>query len=114
MHELGVVFNVIDQVEKLAKENNVKHVNTVILQIGTVSGIIDDYLKDCFKWACSKHEIMDKCDLKIEKIEAITYCEDCGNEYNTIIYGKTCPKCNSQNTYLKQGNEFYIKEIEVI
>ncbi|MBQ0036941.1 MAG: hydrogenase maturation nickel metallochaperone HypA, partial [Firmicutes bacterium] len=49
-----------------------------------------------------------------EKIEAITHCEDCGNDYNTIIYGKTCPKCESNNTYLIQGNEFVIKEMEVV
>lgn len=114
MHELGVVFNVIEQVEELAKQNNVKHVNTVVLQIGTVSGIVDDYLKDCFKWAVSKHDIMKNCKLKIEKIEAITHCENCNEDYNTIVYGKTCPNCKSDNTYLIQGNEFYIKEIEVI
>ena len=114
MHELGVVFHVIDDVEKLAKENNVKHINAVTLQIGTVTGIVPDYLVDCWNWAVSKHDLMTKCKLKIEKIQAITHCNDCGNDYNTIIYGKTCPKCQSGNTYLVQGNEFMIKEMEVI
>ena len=114
MHELGVVFHVIDDVKEIAIDNNVKHVNSVTLQIGTVTGIVPDYLKDCWNWAVSKNEIMNDCELKIEKIKAITHCEDCGEDYNTIVYGKTCPKCNSSNTYLLQGNEFIIKEIEVI
>ena len=46
MHELGVVFHVIDEIEDLAQKNNVEHVNKVTLQIGTVSGIIPDYLVD--------------------------------------------------------------------
>lgn len=114
MHELGVVFHVIDQVEELAKNNNVKHVNSVVLEIGTVSGIVDSYLEDCFNWAVSKHEIMTNCKLKIEKIHAVSHCNNCGEDFNTILYGKKCPKCESEDTYLLKGNEFLIKEIEVI
>ncbi len=114
MHELGVVFHVIDEIEDLAQKNNVEHVNKVTLQIGTVSGIIPDYLVDCWNWAVTKHDIMTKCELIIEKIEAVTHCEACGRDYNTIVYGKTCPHCGSTDTYLLQGNEFMIKEMEVV
>lgn len=114
MHELGVVFHVIDSIKDIATKNDVKHVNSVTLEIGTVTGIVPTYLEDCWKWAVSKQELMTECTLKIEKINAITHCEDCGNDYNTIVYGKTCPHCKSLNTYLIQGNEFNIKEMEVI
>ena len=114
MHELGVVFHVIDDVKQVAQENNAKHVNSVTLQIGTVTGIVPSYLTDCWNWAVTKHEILNNCKLKIEKIEAITHCDNCGKDYNTIVYGKKCPECESENTYLIQGNEFMIKEIEVI
>ncbi|MBR2533400.1 MAG: hydrogenase maturation nickel metallochaperone HypA [Erysipelotrichaceae bacterium] len=114
MHELGVVFHVIDEIEDIAAKNNVEHVNSVTLQIGTVTGIVPSYLTDCWNWAVSKHENMTGCRLIIEKIEAITHCENCNQNYNTIIYGKTCPHCQSSNTYLLQGNEFMIKEMEVI
>jgi len=114
MHELGVVFHVIDEVEGIAKENKVTHINSVTLEIGTVSGVVPSLLEDCWNWAVGKHELMTGCKLKVEKIKAITHCEDCGEDYNTIIYGKTCPKCQSENTYLIQGNEFNIKEMEVV
>ena len=51
--------------------------------------------------------------LKIEKIDAVTFCEDCKKEYPTVKYGKTCPYCGGPNTYLVTGNELLIKEIEV-
>lgn len=113
MHELGVVFYVIDKCLEVAKENKVEHINSVTIELGTVSGVIDKYLIDCWNWAVNKHEEMQKCELKIEKVKAITHCEDCGNDYNTIIYGKICPYCKSEHTYLIQGNEFNIKEMEV-
>lgn len=113
MHELGVVFHVIDDVIDIAKENEVNHINRVTLEIGTVSGIVDDYLLDCWKWAVEKHEETSGCKLEIEHIEAITHCEACGEDYDTIAHGKICPKCGSDRTFLIQGNEFVIKEIEV-
>lgn len=114
MHELGVVFYVIDECKKVAEENNVKHINAVVIQLGTVSGVIDSYLTDCWNWAVKKQDIMTDCELKIERIDAITHCENCGKNYDTLAFGKICPKCHSDNTYLLQGNEFYIKEIEAI
>ena len=48
-----------------------------------------------------------------ETLEAITYCEDCKGQYRTIDYGKKCPYCHSEHTYLLKGNEFNIKEIGI-
>ena len=55
---------------------------------------------------------MKEAKLIVEKIPAITFCEDCKKTYATIEYGKICPHCGSELTYLLQGNEFNIKEIE--
>lgn len=114
MHELGVVFHVIDDVEKVARENNVEHIKSVTLELGEVSMVIPRYLIDCWNWAVTKHEMMIGCKLNIETSKAITFCEDCENTYSTVEYGKICPKCGSEHTYLLKGNEFNIKEIEVI
>jgi len=113
MHELGVVFYVVRDVKQVAEENDVKWVASVTLEIGEVSGIIHEYLIDCWNWARKKEPIMEEAEMKIETIPAVTYCEDCHGEYETVTYGKTCPLCGSEATYLKQGNEFLIKEIEV-
>ena len=113
MHELGVVFYVIDDVEKVAKENNVKRVHSVTLEVGEVSTVIPEYLIDCWNWAVKKHEILADCELRVERIDAVTYCEDCQKNYSTVEHGKISPYCKSENTYLLKGNEFNIKEIEV-
>ena len=114
MHELGVTFTVIKRVEEVAKENNVKHVSKVTLSLGEVSTVIKEQLIDCWNWAVkNKSEILYGATLDVEQIHAITYCEDCKGEYSTVKYGKTCPYCNSKNTWLKQGNEFIIKDVTV-
>ena len=113
MHELGVVFKVIDDIKEVAAENDIKKVESVTLQLGTVSAVVPNLLEDCWNGAVDGEELMKGCELVIEPIEAITFCEDCKSEYDTIKHGKTCPNCGSGNTYLLQGNEFMIKEISV-
>ena len=113
MHELGIVFYIIRDVKKAAEENGVKHVNAVVMNIGEVSTIVPDYLTDCWRWAADKEELLTGCQLKIITIPAVTYCENCSQEYETVRYGKICPHCGSPDTYLVRGNEVEIKEIEV-
>ena len=42
----------------------------------------------------------------------MTHCEACGCDYATVEHGKTCPHCGSGETYLLQGQEVMIKQIE--
>ncbi len=114
MHELGIVFHIVKTVEQIAEENQAFKVGKVVLQIGEVSTVIPSYLEDCWNWKCSKSPRMEGCRLEIETIPAVTFCEDCKETYGTVAHGKICPRCGSGHTYLLQGNEHEIKEIEVI
>ena len=60
MHELGVVFYVVKDVKKVAEENHVEKVSAVTLEIGEVSGILHDYLTDCWNWAKKKNRLWKK------------------------------------------------------
>ena len=111
MHELGVVFHIIDDVTDVGVENHLSSIQSVTLQLGTVSSVIPEYLTDCWKWAVKKTELLKEAELIIEPIEAVTFCESCKKTYDTIAHGKICPYCQSPDTYLLQGNEFMIKEI---
>ncbi|MEI3160802.1 MAG: hydrogenase maturation nickel metallochaperone HypA [Oscillospiraceae bacterium] len=66
MHELGTVFYVIQEVEKVVEENHLTQVASVTLEVGEVSGIIPYYLTDCWKWAVEKSQYLKGAELKIE------------------------------------------------
>ena len=112
MHELGIVFHIIKKVEEVADENAVTSVNSVTLEIGEVSTIVDTYLQGCWKWAAAKSDYVKDAKLLIETIPAVTMCDSCKRTYETVKYGKTCPYCGSGETWLQQGNEMNIKHIE--
>ena len=114
MHELGTIYYVIDTVEQLMVENQLTKVGSITLQVGEVSGIIPEYLQEFWEYARKKTEHFQETELIIEKLEAVTYCQDCGKTYSTMQYKKICPYCGSGNTFLVTGNEYIIKEIEAM
>ena len=114
MHELGVVFYIIRDVKAVAAENKVSKVASVTIELGEVSGVIPEYLTDCWEWACKKEPLMVGATLNIETMEAVTFCEDCRQEYPTVKYAKICPHCGSENTYLLRGRDVNIKDITVM
>lgn len=113
MHELGIVVRVIEQVENVAKENNVEEVVGLTLEVGEVSGIVPDLFTDCFEWSKKKSEYLKNCELQLVVLEALSYCKNCGETYKTTEYAKQCPHCASTDTYLVSGNEVTIKDIAV-
>lgn len=114
MHELGIVFHIIDSVEQVGKKNELSSISSVTLEVGEVSSVIDTYLDDCWKWATDKSELLRGAKLIIEKLPAVTICEDCGRTYGTVAHGRICPYCESERTCLVSGNELNIKEIEAL
>ncbi len=112
MHELGLVTRVARSIEEVSKEEQLTRVASVTLEIGEVSGVIPEYLTDCWKYFRAKSELLKEAELKIKEIPAVTLCEDCKKTYSTLEYKKICPNCGSSSTCLAAGDEFNIKEIE--
>ncbi len=114
MHELGIVYHVVNRLEQLAKEQHLTKVQSVTLELGEVSGVLPDYLTDGWNWTVIKHELLCGASLYIESLPAVTVCNACNKTYETIKYGRTCPYCNSDDTVLLRGTEMNIKQIEAM
>ncbi len=112
MHELGIVFSILDRLEKLAEEENLSHIKRVTLTLGEVSSVLPEYLEPCFSWAVKKRPLFGDTSLTVEPVHAVTFCRSCRKEYDTVANGIVCPYCGSRETELLRGNEIIIKEIE--
>lgn len=113
MHELGIVTYVAKTVTTIAEERGIREVGAVLLEIGEVSGIVGDYLVDCWNYFRKRYPVLRETELQYETLSAVTYCEECKEEYATVQYGRICPHCGSEKTYLLTGNECNIKELKV-
>ncbi|MBQ9004958.1 MAG: hydrogenase maturation nickel metallochaperone HypA [Atopobiaceae bacterium] len=112
MHELGIVFHMIETLEEVGAQNELTAIRKVTLNLGEVSGVLPDYLLDCWRWAADRSGLLQGAELEIVPIAAVTVCNACGKTYGTIAHGKICPHCGSPDTVLLCGNEAEIDTIE--
>lgn len=112
MHELGLVFEVINRVETLAAENGIRHVQKVVLAIGEVSSVVPMFIREVYSSAC-EDTILEGSELEIETIPARGKCRSCRRVYDLVKFRCECPHCGSRDYELLSGGEFLIKEIAV-
>ncbi len=70
MHELGVVFHIMDSLEKVAVENEVTGISRVVLELGEVSTVIESYLHNCWQWAAKKRSLWWRRSLRALTVKA--------------------------------------------
>ena len=114
MHELGIVFAMIDQLEDVAKEQHLAHIQKVTVDLGEVSGIVTDFFEDAWTWAANKNELTEGAELEVCTVPAVTVCNACGKTYGTVEHGRICPYCHSEDTKLLRGRELEIRSIEAV
>lgn len=111
MHELGIVYEVVRVVDDVVKENDIKKVEKIILEVGQLSMAIPRFLEECYPAAVDGTDYEDT-ELEIEILTAMAQCTHCGNVYAVVDENKVCPKCGTEGQYqIMSGQEFNIKEI---
>ncbi len=112
MHEMGIVLHLAKTLDETAAEHRISSVGKVVLQVGEVSGIVTDLFTDAWDYFKLRHPILKDSTLVLETLPAVTWCDNCKTKYETVKYGRQCPRCQSWETWLLQGNECVIKQIE--
>ncbi|WP_138206658.1 hydrogenase maturation nickel metallochaperone HypA [Haloimpatiens lingqiaonensis] len=110
MHELGVVIEVVNTIEKIAIKQKLTKIDALVLQIGELSSMVPKYIEECYP-AAVDGTILQDTKLKIEIIPGNAICKRCSKVFNIIENGKKCPNCGSDDLGLLSGKEFMIKEI---
>lgn len=77
MHELGIIIHISKTLKEVAEENEVTKIGSVTLEIGEVSGIVPEYLLDCWDYYRKKSDLLSESELRIETLPAVTMCENC-------------------------------------
>lgn len=110
MHELGIVYEVIKVVDNFVKQNDIKRVEKIVLEIGQLSQAIPRFIEECYPAAVDETPYEDT-KLEIITLPANGQCGVCGEIYNIIEHKKVCPNCHGEDYQLISGEEFNIKEV---
>ena len=110
MHELGILSSMMKTIEGIMKDEELTHIEAVVLQVGEISGVIPRYLEECWPAATYKSQFEDT-KLELEVIPGIVRCNECGKVFNAMQFDLKCPDCKSESHFPLSGREFIIKEI---
>lgn len=113
MHELGIVIQVVKQLDSYMDEHNIHKIDTIVLQIGALSSVYPKYIEDVYPIAVEKTRLKDT-KLEIDVTPGIGKCNACGFVYNLVENQNKCPKCTSHGFSIISGREFMIKQIVVL
>ena len=112
MHELSVCQGIIEQVIKVATNNNAIRVTKVIVKIGPLSGVEAPLLQHAFPIA-SAGTIAAEAILETEILPIKVHCNICNNENEATASKLLCSACGSWQTSLISGDEMLLQSIEL-
>ncbi len=112
MHEMSICISIVESLEQMIKTNNYKGIKKVWLEIGVFSGVEVEALKFSFEAAIC-NTIINHAQLEIIEKPAKAWCFICGE--NVIIKQRydSCPKCDSNQLTVTNGEELKIKQVMI-
>jgi hydrogenase nickel incorporation protein HypA/HybF len=114
MHEMTVVVNIVNTMDRYARINGIPEVKGVLFQVGALSGVIPHYVHECWLPAIDRSQFLKNSSVDIEEIPAIGRCNNCSNEFDIPENKGICSKCNVNEWTLISGKEVIIKEIYIM
>lgn len=112
MHELGIVIQIVKQLDAYVIEHQIKKVETIVLEIGALSSVYPKFVEDVYPIAVENTRFKDTR-LKIEIAPGIGRCNDCNFIYNLVENQNICPKCEKDHFTVISGRDFMIKQLIV-
>ena len=112
MHEMSIAMNLIDLAVQTARQNQAKKINSMILELGSLAGVVQEALEFCFESAC-KGTMAEDAKLEIVTIEGQAQCDQCGHQFKCDQVAVPCPKCNEYVFNIQGGRELKLKSVNV-
>ena len=116
MHELYVTKSIFQIVLKHATMGNVSRVVSVNLEIGSLSDLQDEWLQRYFD-RLSSNTVVEGAQLRIKRVPAVFQCNQCDLSFeicSLLDEELSCPHCQGRDVSLVSGQEYHIKNMEVL
>lgn len=112
MHELSICMSLMDQLESIARERKARSIVRVELEIGVLSGVEPDLLKNAWPIATAG-TIAEQAVLHIETGELVVECTVCGATTDAAPNRLTCGACGDNRTRIVSGDELMLQRVEL-
>jgi hydrogenase nickel incorporation protein HypA/HybF len=113
MHELSIVEGIVTAVTESLANRPVSRVYTVRLQVGALSGVVEDALQFSYQIA-TRGTILEGSILDVDHIPVVIHCDICGGDFELPgVQSFRCPACDTPSLQIRRGRELEILSLEV-
>jgi hydrogenase nickel incorporation protein HypA/HybF len=112
MHEMSICQGLMDQVERIAREQGASRVDSIVLSIGPLAGVEADLLSRAFEVA-RMGTVAENARLEIQTGPVVVECRKCGASGEAKANRLLCPSCGDWQVNLVQGDELLLMRLEV-
>lgn len=113
MHELSIVMSIVDLAQQEVQKAKANSVETIELEIGTLSGVEMEALN--FAWQSSvSGTVLENAERIVHRPEGRAKCSGCDHLFNTNNYFDPCPKCGEFYTEIIKGKELRVKTLTLV
>lgn len=112
MHELSICLSLLDQVERIAREQGADRVERILLRIGPLSGVEAPLLANAYPLAAAG-TIAENAVLDIEPAPIRVQCHSCGAATDAAPNRLICGACGDWRTRLLSGDEMLLASLEL-
>ena len=113
MHELSLAESLIDTIEEESRKQHFSRVRKIWLEVGMLSGVEPEALRFGFEVA-ARRTCAEGAALEILETPGEAWCQDCQQTVAIRAYYDGCPLCRSHRLRVTGGEQFQLKELEVI
>lgn len=112
MHEYSIVQSLLDSCDENVRTNNATKVMKVVVKIGVMSGVEPSLLQTAFDTFKEK-TVCEDAEFIINMQDIIVKCQDCLEESTLTKLEYCCPKCESANLTILDGEDMYLMQLEL-
>ena len=112
MHEMSLAMQLIEIVDRKAREEGGLAVSRVEVELGNLAGVMAEALEFCFE-AAARDTLAEKACLTIIPVQATGRCQDCAAHFPVEGIPASCPACGQWAVEIKDGQELRLKAIHI-
>ncbi|NOZ69740.1 MAG: hydrogenase maturation nickel metallochaperone HypA [Deferribacteres bacterium] len=114
VHEVSVALGIVDEVMRIARQNNARRVLSVRLKIGQLSGIQSGCLRFAFDAVKLEHPVLSSAEILISEIPLRYRCVECGRDFDAGgRIAVSCEACGGRDLKVISGEEQHLENVEL-
>jgi hydrogenase nickel incorporation protein HypA/HybF len=112
MHELAVCQALIEQVERVARDNAARRILSVTVSVGPLSGIEARLLEHAYPLAAAG-TVAEEAKLVVVTVPVRVRCRTCRAETEVASNRLLCGSCNDWQVDVIAGEEMLLQRVEI-